>query len=244
MGDQTPEPPMITQPDRPKAAERVALGLMIFGVLTLAQDIASIFFAIKSFRTYHTSISLTLPLGFLGLWFVAWLVWKDKRAVWPIMDYLAAAGLGSALGGALVGFAVVPSKLVHAYAVNESGWFGFYAAYLAGSMIFLLWILLEARQVAWPPGWHRPRSKWLRQPAVIVYSAVLCGVGVLLMWSLLTGPWTKPALERARRSLGNGYNYQILSYNFQSVNGHTTYHAVVLAYTDTQFDSIQLNWED
>lgn len=244
MGEHKSEPPLLAPPDRPAAAGRVAAGLVIFGLVTLVEEVAAIFLALRSSLANDSSIHLTLPMGFLGLWFAAWLVWNDKRVVWPIMTYLTAVGLGSVVGLLLAGLAVVPAKLIRAFALNESASFSFYAVYVGGSALFLAWISMEARSVAWPHGWSRPRNSWLQPRAVIAYSAVVSGLLVVSLWSLLNGPWTKPALDRARLNLGPDYHYQVVNYDFRSVNGHATHHARVLAYTDTQLDSIQLNWED
>ena len=236
-------PPLVDVTARPAAAGRVALGLFLFGLLDLGQDVYALSSALKAIKSGE-GFHLNLPVTFLGIWAAALLVWLDKRVIWPILAYLSAAGLGSLVGGALVAGLGVPFKLVRAYATSEPAWFGFYAAYLVLTALFMIWVLMEARRVAWPAGSAMPPTPWLKPGAFIGYGALLSGALFAGLLLLLNGSWTRPAVERARQRLGEGYDYQVLSYNFRSVNGHTTYHAVVLAYTDTQLESIQLNWED
>ena len=228
---------------RPAAAFRVVICLVVLGLLDLAQEVASIVAAFRSFGQ-GGRIHLNLPIGCLVMWFGAWLVWTDKRVVWPILAYFAAAALGVLAAGGLSLGLFVPLKLLRAFMATEPYWFGFSAIYLGLSAACIVQVWREARLVEWPHGSSMPRIRWLQPGAFAAYSGVLTAAVIALIMVLLYGSWTKPALERARQRMGDGYDYRLVSYNFQSVNGHTSYHAVVLAYTESQLDSIQLNWED
>lgn len=136
MSEQATEPPPLIAPvERPAAAARVAIGLVALGLLEGVSEIVSIIAAFKAVE-HGASAHISFPFGFAAFWFAAWLVWQDKRVIWPILGYLAALGLGSLIGGGLAAVIEFPANLVKAYARNEPAWFGYYAGYFSLSAIF------------------------------------------------------------------------------------------------------------
>lgn len=245
MSEPIPEPPLVdTVSVRVPAVTRVTLGLVFFGLADLVQSIVSIIAAFKVFSQNGGTINLSAPLGCIGYWLAAWLVWNNKRIIWPILAYLAAIGSGFIAGPCLVLMFSVPLKLVRALVASYPGWFGFYLTYSVCTLVFFTWILIESCRAEWPSSFPAPRNSWFRPRIFVTYAAT---AGALLAFGILTllnGAWTEPVLARARKQLGNNYDYRVMNYYFRSVNGHTTYHAVVLAYNNTELNQVILNWKD
>lgn len=237
-------PPLMAVPAPPGAATRVAVGLVLFGAVDAVQGIVSLFAAFRGLALSGGSINVAAPFSCLAFWLAAWLVWTDKRIIWPILAYLSALGLGGIVGAGIAGTIGLPGKLLQAIAASHPGWTGFYLAYLALLTALFAWLLIEAGRIEWKPVFPGPRRGWLKPRAFAAYSATFCALLTAGMLALLTGSWTGPVLARARQKLGPEYDYQLMSYHFRTVNGHTTHHAVVLAYSETELNQIALNWED
>lgn len=237
------EPPRLRETSpRPVAAPRVAIGLVVFGLL---QGIEGITDLVLSFKAGGT-INLLAPFGFLWLWAAAMLVWTDKRIIWPLLTYFSALALGC-LAGSIVGAGLgLPAKLLGAVRAAEPRWFWLYAVYAVAFSGLLLWLLLEGlrTRTAWPQSLPYPKNRWLQPPALGSYLLAPCAAfawGILL---LLQGSWTAPAIVRARQEYGNGYEYMTLNYNVTTTKGHTTHRAVVLAYSQSELHEIPLSWDD
>jgi len=240
MSAEIEAPPLIEPRTRPPAAARVAVGLVLFGLLDLIHSIVTIVSAIKWGSTYNISLS---P-AFIPAWFAATLVWLDKRTIWPILAYASALILGSLIGG-FAGCALgLPAKLVSTLAWSGSFQFGSIMGYFLAFGIFLIWLLLEAEgtRTLWRPA-AKSTGKWLRPKACLVYSIAPT---LLLTWGMLSlllqGRWTEPAVQRARAEHGDGYDYLVTSYHFKSVNGRASYSAEVLAYNEKELKEIELQW--
>jgi hypothetical protein len=243
MSDPT-EPPLLSDPcPRPTAANRVALGLFLFGFVELAEGVAEIAAFV---RTGGGTLNLLTPFSFLAPWTAALLVWKDKRVIWPILSYLSALGLGGLFGTAAALGLLLPRKLVLALARCEPAWFWFAAGYFVAVTIFLIWLLWEIgrSRSAWSRNFRLPRSRWLQPGACGVLATLPCALFVWVVILLLQGPWTRPAVERARAECGTGYDYWSLRFQVVTHNGRTRHEAVVLAYSDSELKQIPLHWED
>lgn len=247
-----PEPPPLTPPrlvpERPVAAGRVALGLVIFGVLDLTYSIASFVYTLLNLNwSEGQTVHLSMPGTFVVLWLCAWLVWRDKRFVWPIIAYMTAFGLGAIVGSAIAVGSCVPMKLIHAIAAQDRGNFIVTSGYSAVTAALLIWLAFESHRVDWGSVLPRPRTRWLQPISAGAIGAVLSGVIVFGIVSAMTASWTKPVIERARRQLGPeyaSYDYFVSSYQSKTTNGHTKYQAVVVAYSETEYNWIKLNWEN
>ncbi len=237
------EPPLLVKPGRPAAAKGVVLGLVLFGFVQLAQNA---FAMIEAIRSSRGQIDLLAPFTFLVTWGFAWLVWKDKRVVWPLLAYgsaLCLAGLIGATGGAAVG---MPPKLWAALWHSDWSWPRIYLGTWLLQMLFLGWLLREAEKTLddWPAGFRAPSRRWLRPRTFLVgfiFPAALVTFGGL---KLLQGPWTAPIVEQARSKYGAASDYYPVRYNFASRNGRTTWHAEVLAYSDRELKWIILDWQN
>jgi len=237
------EPPtLLSKKERPEAARRVAIGLALFGLLDLAQDIITIIGAVKAGGSIH----INLPLTFMGLWAAALVVWLDKRVIWPIIAYLSALTLSALTGGAIGCYLGLPTKLMTVFARSEPLNFWWNMGHYLFSAVFLFWLLREAERTRalWRESAATPTNSWLQPRACLAYLVL---PSALLTWgllSLLQGGWTKPAVERARAEYGRGYDYMTINYQFTSRNGRTTHQAVVLAYSEAEIRRIPLSWSD
>jgi len=235
------EPPPLLAPAQPlPAARRVALGLLLYGCLDLVMSGVML---VGGLLATPGNVQINLLPGFVIYWIAAWLVWKDKRSIWPVLAFLSAFVLGSILGSAL-GFGLgLPEKLAGAFFRNEPFWFWFYSCYGLFTAVFAGWLLAESQ--ATRPHWRGGATPAWLQPKVFVAVGLI--VGTASTWgifALLQAGWTAPLVARARDQYGAGYQYLPIRYQFNSRNGQTTHDAVVLVYSEKEFRQVSLHWTD
>jgi hypothetical protein len=230
------EPPVMSSPPgRHPAAARVVAALILFSLL----EIASGFWHVLQWTKTGGQLSLTASLGFLVLWFAAWLVWRGNRAIWNVIAWLSPLVMGGLLGVCVAIGLAMPWKMLRVMAKHEpvsvAGTVGY--SLLAG--LLLIWLAWETDH---SPAATSTRSQWTRPPALILYGAVATALLVGSIFAIIQGSWTKPAINLARQELGNKYDYFVISWHQQTTSGQTSGTAVLYAYNETECRQIQVSW--
>lgn len=239
----TLEPPVIT-PDWEvsRRAKFVAVALIIAGSADLIVDIATLYLSFQLLWNSGGDVRISVPLGFLTYWAVAFFIWKGAKVIWPILFYGSVLTFMSLALGTLGCLVLLPWKLISALWHTYPSWANFYACYLAALTALSGWIWFESNRFCYRWKYGLPKARWLR-PVPIAVCWALLGLGALWGFvALLSGGWTAEARLRAREELGAGYDYQVLTYNFSIRNGVTAHQAVVLAYTDRDLRRLNLRW--
>jgi len=228
-------PPLPSPPGRHPAAARVVAALILFSLLEIASGV----WHVLQWSKTGGQLSLTAPLGFLVLWFAAWLVWRSNRAIWNVIAWLAPLALGSLLGFGLATALAMPWKLLRVVAIHEKVWITGTVGYCLAAALLLAWLTWETDQ---SPVATTPRKPWFRPPALMLYGAVATALLVGAIFAIIQGSWTKPAINLARQELGDNYDYFVISWHQQTKSGQTSGHAVLYAYNETEFREIQVSW--
>ena len=58
------------------------------------------------------------------------------------------------------------------------------------------------------------------------------------------GASAERAIAEARQKVGEGYKFNIISWNMQSSGGHSHYSGVVIAYNQTEIRQIPIEWDE
>lgn len=233
-------PPLLARPQPPPAARRVALGLLLYGGFDLLMGIMML---VGWPAANSGNVQINLLPGFVIYWIAAWLVWKDKRTIWPALAFLSAFALGGILGSALGLGLGLPDQLAGAFFRNQPFWFWFYSGYGLIVTIFAAWLFAES--LATRPHWGGDVGyAWLQPKLFLVAGLILstaCTWGVL---ALLQSRWTDSLVARARGEYGADCQYLPIRYHSSSRNGQRTYDAVVLVYSKEKFRQATLHWTD
>lgn len=228
-------PPLPSPPGRHPAAARVVAALILFSLL----EIASGFWHVLQWTRTGGQLSLTAPLGFLVLWFAAWLVWRGNRAIWNVIAWLSPLALGGLLGVCLAIGLAVPWKMIRSLAMHEPVSFAGTFVYSLVAGLLLIWLAWETDQSRTGTS---TRSQWTRPSALMLYGAVATALMAGAILAVIQGSWTKPAIDLARKELGDRYDYYVISWHQQTTSGQTSGQAVLYAYNETEFREINVNW--
>jgi len=226
---------MSSPPGRHPAAARVVAALILFSLL----EIASGFWHVLQWTKTGGQLSLTASLGFLVLWFAAWLVWRGNRAIWNVIAWLSPLAMGGLLGFGLATALALPWKLLRVVAIHEKAWFAGTAGYCLVAALLLAWLTWETDQS--PVATKPPNPCW-RPPALTLVVAGATALLVGSIFAIIQGSWTKPAINLARQELGNKYDYFVISWHQQTTSGQTSGTAVLYAYNETECRQIQVSW--
>lgn len=239
-------PPLPPAQARPPGAVRVSVGLVLFGLWEVVSTIVGVWNADFS-QGFH--LDLGSFLTFLAYWLAAWLVWTNRRFIWPLMAYLCAIALGGLVGVVIGTWLAVPARLVRA-ALHETVWgeagsFALLAWFVYPA--FVIWLLAESlRATRLTRSSVQKLAPLLRPAAVIGYSATMHALAVAALFSLLQGSWTHEAVARAKAAMkeGDRYDYLVINYQAHVANGKGRHRARVLAYDENGFEPIDLAWQD
>lgn len=226
----------------PAGKGRVALGLVLFGIIELVHGIM----ALVPLLSDGAKINLLAPFSFLGVWLLAWLVWTDKRPVWAVLAYGSAVTLGSLAAGFLAGLISLPWKLISALLQHETTWLWFHAGYLGFLLALAAWLLWESTRAieSWRSSVRLPLSRWLAPTTFAAYAVIPVAAITWGILAFLQSEATRPATNQARQRHGEGFDYFVTNFNAQSANGHTRYQAEVIAYSTDELRFVPLRWEE
>jgi heme A synthase len=213
----------------------VVAALILFSLL----EITSGFWHVLQWTKSGGQLSLTAPLGFLVLWLAAWLVWRGNRAIWNIIAWLSPLALGCLLGACLAIGLGMPWKLLRIMATHEPVSVAGTVGYSLVAGLLLIWLAWETHQ---SPAAAQARSQWTRPPALILYGTVATALFAGAILAVIQGSWTKPAVNLARKELGDKYDYYVISWHQQTKSGQTSGYAVLYAYNETELRDIKVNW--
>ena len=92
---------------------------------------------------------------------------------------------------------------------------------------------------------HPQCTKFWRRPSTGFLSGIL-GVIILAAMFYFMGPGARAerAIAEARKKVGDGYKFNIISWNMQSSGGHSHYSGVVIAYNQTEIRQIPIEWDE
>jgi hypothetical protein len=238
-------PPLPTEVADPGRVRRVGALLIAFGFVEIGLNVVYLVAALSGY-TLGQEMSFTISFGFAVYWIAAWLVFNQKRAIWPLMAYISALALGGLLGSTLGLGLGLPNKLILAIGRHSPFWLWFPLTCGVAYGGFFLWILLEslATRDRWPAGFQNRTNPWLQPRRFLGYGLVPSAVLTWLILALLQGAWGYVAADRAREKNGPQYDYFPINYQFRSINGQSSRHATVLAYSDAEIKIVSLTWSD
>ena len=238
-------PPLTVPPARPAAAKRVAIGLVVFGIFDLVTTVVSLVAVARAAAHAGGGVHPNLNGLFSCLLYAvaAWMVWKDKRVIWPILAFLSAGGLGLVIGVVAALLGRLPADLLRALAAAGMGETSTWVAWAGVYLLFLGWILWESQRVDWGNAFRRPLRWWLRPSTCTAIMAILGAGFVVSLLGLLQSSWTAEAIARAREIHGGDRSYLVLNYHVHSTNQLSTHTAEVLAYGPDGVERIPLRWQ-
>jgi len=117
-----------------------------------------------------------------------------------------------------------------------------------GTLVLLGWIY---RRLTTPPilaaiAEQYPQcTKFWRRPSTGFLSGILVIIILAAMFYFMgRGASAERAIAEARQKVGEGYKFNIISWNMQSSGGHSHYSGVVIAYNQTEIRQIPIEWDE
>lgn len=223
---------------------RVATGLALLGAITLVDLLVGLGDAFRN----EGQVNLLSPFGAIGVWVLAWLVWRGNKPVWAVLAYGSATSLAVLAGGIVGALLGMPPRLLVALGTHgpfnaSPGLTFLFLLVFAAAFCWLLWETQRTKPL-WAPSVRLPASRWVQPGAFLLYLAPLAGLGTLGILNLIQGEWTRPVITRAQAQHGERFDYFVQSYHVQRQAGKTRHQATVIGYSPDEVRHFRLDWEN